>query len=607
MQRQSTTTVTGIEDAIDECGNYSLSGEIPWQKIADKHGVVRSTLTRRHMNMTRSRADRALEQRAISIKQELELVVYIKRLTERYLPPTRTMIKNFASEIAKKEVSESWVTRFMNRNKAQITSQLSEDTERIQCDAVFGETCELYLDMMQRKVDEHGIKCKHIYYMDEKGIAVGAVERSKRMFSKKLYETTKTSEYSLQEGKRKWVTLLGCTCEDGSVLPPSLVYQNDTKSTQSAWLSEKEAQGNSTFSYTSSSGWINDAVGLAWLEQVFNRFTEQKAQGEPRLLVVDGHGSYLTINFIRVCDANNIELAVLPRSTHPLQLLDAVCFNPLATNYSNELTEHLQKTERATPLSNRVFSKLFWKAWKSTFVKESILDSSEDTSLTIPYPSKMRRMSTNNNLSDGPGTSEYRRLKHLVRCAMKGGSRMDVRALWQYVHHIFVQNTILRIEIARAREALSTETNDEEKGKLLQLEHRQEWHGKAMWWSKESLEAGFCQNTAERTKRGGLKATVKQYDAHHKGAEGKVVTERATENERTPKARGAAKPLQLSQTDKMKAPEPSEQKNKRQKYVNVAVGGAEDAEVPLVAPIVTTRHGRQVRLPTKYRQDNIVI
>jgi ABC-type Zn uptake system ZnuABC Zn-binding protein ZnuA len=44
------------------------------------------------------------KQQKLSPQQEQELVQYIKELTEKCLPPTREMIRNFASTIAKHSV-----------------------------------------------------------------------------------------------------------------------------------------------------------------------------------------------------------------------------------------------------------------------------------------------------------------------------------------------------------------------------------------------------------------------------------------------------------------------------------------------------------------------
>ncbi|KAF1965991.1 hypothetical protein BU23DRAFT_487921, partial [Bimuria novae-zelandiae CBS 107.79] len=59
---------------------------------ADLFSVNRSTLSRRHQGITRSRADAQEQQRNLSYKQEVELLQYIKTLTERGLSPTRQMI-----------------------------------------------------------------------------------------------------------------------------------------------------------------------------------------------------------------------------------------------------------------------------------------------------------------------------------------------------------------------------------------------------------------------------------------------------------------------------------------------------------------------------------
>jgi hypothetical protein len=92
----------------------------------------------------------------------------------------------------------------------------------------------------------------------------------------------------------------------------------------------------------SPSGWTNNDIGLAWLEQVFDCFTKAKARRKYRLLILDGYGSYVTMDFINYCDWNKILLAIFPlHLTHTLQPLDVVMFKPLLTAYSKELTIHL--------------------------------------------------------------------------------------------------------------------------------------------------------------------------------------------------------------------------------------------------------------------------
>ncbi|KAF1924574.1 uncharacterized protein M421DRAFT_424711 [Didymella exigua CBS 183.55] len=108
--------MTGITEALAECDSVPSDDKIPWQKIADRHGVVRSTLTRRHCRETCSWKEVSTSQQNLQPEQEAELVKYIEDLTERKLPPSREMVQNYASSIAGHPVSESWVTRFLHQH-----------------------------------------------------------------------------------------------------------------------------------------------------------------------------------------------------------------------------------------------------------------------------------------------------------------------------------------------------------------------------------------------------------------------------------------------------------------------------------------------------------
>jgi transcriptional regulator with XRE-family HTH domain len=100
------------------------------KEVADKYGVDRSTLGRRWRGVTRSKEEGYASQQALSPQQEIELVQYIERLTKRGLPPTREMIRNFSSEVAKRQLGEGWVTRFINRNQTHLISQWTTGIDR---------------------------------------------------------------------------------------------------------------------------------------------------------------------------------------------------------------------------------------------------------------------------------------------------------------------------------------------------------------------------------------------------------------------------------------------------------------------------------------------
>jgi hypothetical protein len=79
-----------------------------------------------------------------------------------------------------------------------------------------------------------------------------------------------------------------------------------------------------------------------------------------RLLILNGHGSHLTMEFINYCDDNKILLMIYPPySTHSLQLLNVGIFSPLATGYSKQLEEFLYKLMGLSLITKQDFFCLF--------------------------------------------------------------------------------------------------------------------------------------------------------------------------------------------------------------------------------------------------------
>ncbi|PSN65682.1 hypothetical protein BS50DRAFT_471869, partial [Corynespora cassiicola Philippines] len=89
-------------------------------EVAARHNINRATLSQKRRGVTASRAAMAIGHQKLSPQQVQEPVQRIKGLTERDFPPTRGMIRSFASAIAKEPVSESWVTRFISRHNIYV-------------------------------------------------------------------------------------------------------------------------------------------------------------------------------------------------------------------------------------------------------------------------------------------------------------------------------------------------------------------------------------------------------------------------------------------------------------------------------------------------------
>jgi transposase-like protein len=99
--------MTPIDDAIAYLESPEEGADFTLTQIADRHGVNRSTLSRRWRGLTGPRSDGYAQQQLLNPQQEDELVRYIEDLTATSLLPTRQMIRNFASEISGIYVGEA--------------------------------------------------------------------------------------------------------------------------------------------------------------------------------------------------------------------------------------------------------------------------------------------------------------------------------------------------------------------------------------------------------------------------------------------------------------------------------------------------------------------
>jgi transposase-like protein len=109
-----------IDEALAGLESREEDEHFTIQAIADHHGVNRSTLSRRWNKLSGPRSEGYAQQQLLNPQQEAELVAYIKDLLTKSLPPTRKIIRNFASEITGLPVRVSWVSRFLHCHHNQL-------------------------------------------------------------------------------------------------------------------------------------------------------------------------------------------------------------------------------------------------------------------------------------------------------------------------------------------------------------------------------------------------------------------------------------------------------------------------------------------------------
>jgi hypothetical protein len=586
--------------------------------------------------LTDSYAGAASARANLAPEQEFELVKYIEQLSGEGLSPTRAMIKNFASFLAKKDVSERWVGRFLKKHSGLITNKYVKGMDRNRHKADSYDKYRLYFELLHSKISKYNISPDRIYNMDEKGFLIGVLSKSKRVFSKAKWERREVRE-ALQDGSREFITVLACICADGTSLEPSVIFAGK-QGLRSAWVEDVEAGEHEVFFSNTPTGWSNDDIGFSWLEQVFDRVTKEKAGRGWRLLILDGHGSHLTQKFKDYCELNRIFLLVFPpHSTHSLQPLDVVMFSPLSGKYSQNLEAYLYQTQGLVPVTKGDFFPLFWDAYNASFTPENILKSFEVVGISPPDaspvlnrfispPSPQDGVPKLADVGDGGSWTQLRKLYYL---AIKDTSKVSALRLYEALHSLQVQNELLHHRNEAMKEALSIKQKHAKKSRLLPLIQRQEYDSGAVWWSPGSLREARVrdkvfrreeeQEKLRKSDEKELKKAAALYkkkqqqaakelresaaEARKKDAEAKA-REREAARVQKQQEKDAATTRNLVGPLKRALPTTSQSVSKRSRRGGGAVGGANKgaaASPPSPPPTRTTTRGRSINLPAKFR------
>lgn len=189
------------------------------------------------------------------------------------------------------------------------------------------------LDYILRK---NKIQPQDIYNMDEKGFILGFSAQSWVVCRSYLHNPLVT-----QDGSWELLTVLECVSSDVFVLPQFVVYK--AKSHWTGWHGETDDL-LAKFCL-SPNGWTDDSLGLKWLIDHFDCFIKNRAGGQPRLLIIDGHASHISYEFCKYAAENNIHLISLPpHSTHLLQPLHVGLFGPLQHFYGKAADDYVRNS-----------------------------------------------------------------------------------------------------------------------------------------------------------------------------------------------------------------------------------------------------------------------
>jgi hypothetical protein len=395
------------EKAIAQAIEDLETGKIKELRRASReYDVPRTTLRRRRNGATTHRQAHASQQ-ALDIGEEEALIAYIQRCESQGFPIRHRMLKTMAEYLIQKRCGDprrrtlsvrvlghKWTYNFIKRHPF-LKSLISRPLEQSRAKACTRENLLKWFDMFKHTMDKYKIQLENIYNIDETGFQMGATSRSYVIIDKR----SGGYGHSGSGSKGENITAIETSCADGTVLPPFIIFKGEHL--QSTWYSGDAPQD--WVAVTSSSGWTNDILAMGWLQRIFEPHTQAKANGKHRMIIVDGHHSHLTPEFMEYCIQHRIILLCLPaHTTHLTQPLDVSTFSSVKHWFRLEMDAYLRCGETRVPKAE--FMRLYAKSRPLAMTTKNIQSGFRKAGL-IPYnPAAVLRQLPSQPLTPPPPT-----------------------------------------------------------------------------------------------------------------------------------------------------------------------------------------------------------
>ena len=300
-------------------------------------------------------------------------------------PVSHSQLREFVSLLnvssGGQDCGHNWTQRFLKR-RPELRAKMGTKIDTLRLKNTTPEKLRPWFDTLQALIRRIGVKPLTIWNVDETGIALGVCN------SHTVLGTTATTKSYMQTPEnREWVSIIECVSAIGKKIKPVVIFRG--KSLQSSWFTPDKVPD---FLYTSSeNGWTSNAIAVEWLRRVF--LPETNTNGAPRLLLLDNHGSHITVQFMKICWENNVTVFYLiPHSSHILQPLDLCPFSVVKSRYRDEIS-NLAALADEIAVKKNLFIEVYNKARNEGMTEYNIRAGWSATGIYPWDPQKVLRSS----------------------------------------------------------------------------------------------------------------------------------------------------------------------------------------------------------------------
>ena len=311
---------------------------------AAAYNVNEATLRRRLKGQSTSRQVARQKQQLLSPTQEALISTWVLDCEQGGYSISHAQLREFAllllsSTGGPSTLGHNWSSRFLYRHP-ELRTKIGKKIDHLRFDNTTPALLQDWFDRLSTVIHTDKIRPENIYNADEKGIALGVCHGST------VIGTSLTSTALLKRAEnREWVSIIETISANGRKLRPVVICKD--KSLQSSWFRDGQVP-NWLYTY-SENGWTSNDIALQWLQRVFIPETVCSPPA-PRLLLLDGHGSHMTVEFMKECWNHQIRcFYLIPHSSHVLQPLDLSCFSFIKSEYRKQVAA-LSQVDDAAPI-----------------------------------------------------------------------------------------------------------------------------------------------------------------------------------------------------------------------------------------------------------------
>ncbi|OBS17237.1 hypothetical protein FPOA_12264 [Fusarium poae] len=355
------------DDVAEAILDVTDNGFSPPQ-AAHRRGVPRRTLIDR-LHGRGAVKEQIHPHRRLSKRQEDRLAFWILRQESLGYAPSHSQIRACVMGLLRQQgehpnLGRNWVIKFINC-RADLKTKMGRRQEAKRFDSFTPKAVHWYFDIRD---GQYGwIKPENTVNVDEGGIMTGFGLDSLVVGS----ADPKRKAFLKGPQTRNWTSFIEAVTADGRALVPGIIFKG--KELQKQWFLEEFKQIADWYYITSPNGWTDDHIGIEWLERVYLPQTTPADESDARLIILDGHGSHATDEWMATCFMNNVYCCYLPaHCSHGLQPLDNGVFNALKAAYRRELERFASLTDSA-PMDKVNFIRAYAKARRVGMTKKNIL------------------------------------------------------------------------------------------------------------------------------------------------------------------------------------------------------------------------------------------